>query len=248
MRTLWQHCHVATMADGRYSAIEDAAIVTSAGLIEWIGPRAELAPVEADRTVDLGGAWVTPGLIDCHTHAVFGGNRSGEFEQRLQGVSYAEIAAQGGGIASTVRATRAASIPSSGQSGANNCRLEAGSRAALPIWTLDYIRAAQVAGKGATLISLQHVLPNVANLLIVQATIQFSLGILAEAGLSYVGLGAQPPTPSWGRMLAEAQTMFALAPHVAIVPGLAIVLTVLGLNLLGDGLRDLLDPRLARKR
>ncbi|PTV60824.1 imidazolonepropionase [Pseudomonas putida] len=109
MRTLWQHCHVATMADGRYSAIEDAAIVTSAGLIEWIGPRAELAPIEADRTVDLGGAWITPGLIDCHTHAVFGGNRSGEFEQRLQGVSYAEIAAQGGGIASTVRATRAAS-------------------------------------------------------------------------------------------------------------------------------------------
>ena len=109
MRTVWQHCHVATMAEGRYSAIEDAAIVTCAGLIEWIGPRAELAPVDADRRVDLGGAWVTPGLIDCHTHAVFGGNRSGEFEQRLQGVSYAEIAAQGGGIASTVRATRAAS-------------------------------------------------------------------------------------------------------------------------------------------
>jgi len=109
MRTVWQHCHVATMAEGRYSAIEDAAIVTRAGLIEWIGPRAELAQVDADRTVDLGGAWVTPGLIDCHTHAVFGGNRSGEFEQRLQGVSYAEIAAQGGGIASTVRATRAAS-------------------------------------------------------------------------------------------------------------------------------------------
>ncbi|QJQ22794.1 imidazolonepropionase [Pseudomonas sp. SK] len=109
MTTLWQHCHVATMAEGRYSAIEDAAIVTRDGLIEWIGPRAELAPVEAERTVDLGGAWVTPGLIDCHTHAVFGGNRSGEFEQRLQGVSYAEIAAQGGGIASTVRATRAAS-------------------------------------------------------------------------------------------------------------------------------------------
>ncbi|WP_085614636.1 MULTISPECIES: imidazolonepropionase [unclassified Pseudomonas] len=109
MRTVWQHCHVATMAEGRYSAIEDAAIVTDAGLIEWIGPRVELASVDAVRTVDLGGAWVTPGLIDCHTHAVFGGNRSGEFEQRLQGVSYAEIAAQGGGIASTVRATRAAS-------------------------------------------------------------------------------------------------------------------------------------------
>ena len=109
MRTVWQHCHVATMAEGRYAVIEDAAIVTDGGLIEWIGPRAELASGDAARTVDLGGAWVTPGLIDCHTHAVFGGNRSGEFEQRLQGVSYAEIAAQGGGIASTVRATRAAS-------------------------------------------------------------------------------------------------------------------------------------------
>ena len=117
---------------------------------------------------------------------------------------------------------------------------------ALPLWTLDYIRAAQVAGKDATRISLHHILPNIANLLIVQGTIQFSLGILAEAGLSYVGLGAQPPTPSWGRMLAEAQTMVTLAPHVAIVPGLAIVLTVLGLNLLGDGLRDALDPRLRR--
>ncbi|MCL8299768.1 imidazolonepropionase [Pseudomonas mosselii] len=109
MRTLWQHCHAATMTDGRYAVIEDAAIVTSAGLIEWIGPRADVPSVAADRVVDLDGAWLTPGLIDCHTHAAFGGNRSGEFEQRLQGVSYAEIAAQGGGIASTVRATRAAS-------------------------------------------------------------------------------------------------------------------------------------------
>jgi peptide/nickel transport system permease protein len=120
--------------------------------------------------------------------------------------------------------------------------------AALSLWTLDYIRAAQVAGKGRVLISVEHILPNIANLLIVQGTIQFSLGILAEAGLSYVGLGAQPPTPSWGRMLAEAQTMVTLAPHVAIFPGLAIVFTVLGLNLLGDGLRDHLDPRLRRVR
>lgn len=109
MATLWQQCHVASMVGGSYSIIEDAAIITRAGLIEWIGPRAELAPQADLEAVDLGGAWVTPGLIDCHTHAVFGGNRSGEFEQRLQGVSYAEIAAQGGGIASTVRATRAAS-------------------------------------------------------------------------------------------------------------------------------------------
>ncbi len=114
---------------------------------------------------------------------------------------------------------------------------------ALGLWTLDYIRAARVAGKGTARISAEHILPNIANLLIVQGTIQFSLGILAEAGLSYVGLGAQPPTASWGRMLAEAQTMVTLAPHVALFPGLAIVFTVLGLNLLGDGLRDALDPR-----
>lgn len=117
---------------------------------------------------------------------------------------------------------------------------------ALPLWTLDYIRAAEIAGKNRARISAEHILPNVASLLIVQGTIQFALGILAEAGLSYVGLGAQPPTPSWGRMLAEAQTLATLAPHVAIVPGLAIVLTVLGLNLLGDGLRDALDPKLKR--
>ncbi|WP_447795770.1 imidazolonepropionase [Pseudomonas moraviensis] len=108
MKTLWQHCHVATMANGVYSIIEDAAIVTTGTLIEWIGPRTQLPPGEYPAVNDLQGAWVTPGLIDCHTHTVFGGNRSGEFEQRLQGVSYAEIAAQGGGIASTVRDTREA--------------------------------------------------------------------------------------------------------------------------------------------
>jgi peptide/nickel transport system permease protein len=120
--------------------------------------------------------------------------------------------------------------------------------AALSLWTRDFVLAARVAGKGAAWISVEHILPNLASLLIVQGTIQFSLGILAEAGLSYVGLGAQPPTPSWGRMLAESQTMIALAPWLALVPGLAIVLTVLGLNLMGDGLRDLLDPRVRRAR
>ncbi|MEE4082213.1 imidazolonepropionase [Pseudomonas viridiflava] len=108
MKTLWKNCHIATMAHGKYSIIEDAAIVTSGAYIEWIGPLDQLAEQDAESCVDLGGAWVTPGLIDCHTHTVFGGNRSGEFEQRLQGVSYADIAAAGGGIASTVRATRAA--------------------------------------------------------------------------------------------------------------------------------------------
>ncbi|KAB0564449.1 imidazolonepropionase [Pseudomonas palleroniana] len=108
MKTLWQHCHVATMAHGKYSIIEDAAMVTAGSLIEWIGPRSQAPTADYAQVHDLQGAWVTPGLIDCHTHTVFGGNRSGEFEQRLEGVSYAEIAAKGGGIASTVRATRAA--------------------------------------------------------------------------------------------------------------------------------------------
>jgi peptide/nickel transport system permease protein len=120
--------------------------------------------------------------------------------------------------------------------------------AALSLWTRDYVLAARVAGKGAVRISAEHILPNVTNLLIVQGTIQFSLGILAEAALSYVGLGAQPPIPSWGRMLADSQTMISIAPHMAIFPGMAILLTVLGLNLLGDGLRDMLDPRIRRER
>ena len=108
MKTLWQHCHVATMANGKYSIIEDAAMVTAGSLIEWVGPRSQAPTADYAQVHDLQGAWVTPGLIECHTHTVFGGKRSGEFEQRLEGVSYAEIAAKGGGIASTVRATRAA--------------------------------------------------------------------------------------------------------------------------------------------
>lgn len=120
--------------------------------------------------------------------------------------------------------------------------------AALSLWTRDFILAARVAGKGAARISVEHILPNIFNTLVVQITIQFSLGILAEAALAYVGLGAQPPTPSWGKMLADSQTLVSLAPHLAIIPGLAIVLTVLGLNLMGDGLRDIFDPRLQRSR
>jgi len=120
--------------------------------------------------------------------------------------------------------------------------------AALGLWSRDFVLAARVAGKSSFRISWEHILPNIGNLMIVQGTIQFSLGILAEAALSYIGLGAQPPVASWGRMLADAQTLTALAPHVALVPGLAIVLLVLGLNLLGDGLRDVLDPRLRTVR
>ncbi len=120
--------------------------------------------------------------------------------------------------------------------------------AALSIWKREFILAARSAGKGQFRISLEHVLPNIASMLIVQATIQFALGILAEAGLSYLGLGTQPPMPSWGKMLNEAQTFMHFAPQLAIYPGIAIALTVMGLNLFGDGLRDVLDPKLRRSR
>ena len=82
MKTLWKHCHVASMAQGKYSIIEDAAIVTSGACIEWIGPQAQLVESNYESVVDLNGAWVTPGLIDCHTHTVFGGNRSGRWRHR----------------------------------------------------------------------------------------------------------------------------------------------------------------------
>ncbi|MDM0120676.1 ABC transporter permease [Variovorax arabinosiphilus] len=116
------------------------------------------------------------------------------------------------------------------------------------IWSREYIAAARACGKGGFAITMQHVLPNISAVLIVQITIRFAIAILAEAALSYLGLGTQPPQPSWGRMLSEAQTMMFQAPLLAVFPGLAIALSVLGLNLLGDGLRDLLDPRLARAR
>ncbi len=116
------------------------------------------------------------------------------------------------------------------------------------VWSRDYILAARACGRSRWAITWEHVLPNILPMLIVQATIQFAIAILAEAALSYLGLGTQPPQPSWGRMLSEAQTLMFEAPLLAIWPGLAIALAVLGLNLLGDGLRDWLDPRLARAR
>ena len=120
--------------------------------------------------------------------------------------------------------------------------------AANAVWAREFVLASRAAGFGPLRITLDHVLPNIASVLIVQATISFATAILAEAALSYLGLGTQPPQPSWGRMLNEAQTMLFQAPMLAVYPGVAIALSVLGLNLMGDGLRDLLDPRLARRR
>jgi peptide/nickel transport system permease protein len=116
------------------------------------------------------------------------------------------------------------------------------------IWAREFVLAARACGKGKFRITIEHVLPNILSILIVQATTQFALAILAEAGLSYLGLGTQPPRPSWGRMLNDAQSLLFQSPSLAVYPGLAIAIAVLGLNLLGDGLRDLFDPRLSRER
>ncbi|HEY1722288.1 MAG TPA: ABC transporter permease [Magnetospirillaceae bacterium] len=116
------------------------------------------------------------------------------------------------------------------------------------IWAREYTTAARAAGKSRARITIDHVLPNILSALTVQGTIQFANAILWEASLSYLGFGTQPPHPSWGRMLNDAQAHMFDAPWLAIYPGVAIMLAVLGLNLLGDGLRDLLDPRLVRSR
>lgn len=120
--------------------------------------------------------------------------------------------------------------------------------AALTVFQLDFVSAARSYGRGNAFIFVRHVLPNIASVLIVQMTILFALAILAEAALSFLGIGTQPPTPSWGRSLRDAQTFLQLSPRLAIWPGVAIALTVLGFNLLGDGLRDALDPRLEVRR
>jgi len=111
------------------------------------------------------------------------------------------------------------------------------------LWARDFVKAAQALGRGRWAVTFLHVLPNVAPLLVVQATVRFGVAILAEAALSYLGLGAQPPQPSWGRMLSEAQTLMGNAPWLAFYPGASIALAVLGVSMLGDGLRDFLDPR-----
>jgi peptide/nickel transport system permease protein len=118
----------------------------------------------------------------------------------------------------------------------------------LSVWERDYIMAARAAGRSDFSITFRHVLPNITAPLIIQGTVQFAVAILAEAGLSYLGLGTQPPKASWGQMLQEAQTFMGASPGLAIFPGLAIALAVLGFNLLGDGLRDTLDPKMIRVR
>jgi ABC-type dipeptide/oligopeptide/nickel transport system permease subunit len=113
----------------------------------------------------------------------------------------------------------------------------------LSLKSREYVQAARALGVGHTAIMVRHLLPNALGPLLVAATIGVGSNMVAEAGLSFLGLGAQSPTLSWGAMLADGQTFLVTAPWVAIFPGLALLLAVLGVNLLGDGLRDLLDPR-----
>ena len=145
----------------------------------------------------------------------------------------------GAGIANSILAIGIFNVPIF-------ARVTRGSAKAL--WARDFVLAARATGRGPLGITWVHVLPNLLSLLIVQATIQFANAILWEAALSYLGFGTVPPQPSWGRMLSDAQAQLFRAPWLALPPGLAIVLAVLGLNLLGDGLRDRLDLRLARRR
>jgi peptide/nickel transport system permease protein len=118
----------------------------------------------------------------------------------------------------------------------------------LQIMKTEYAMAARAAGRSPFAIGLRHVLPNVTSLITIQASVSFAIAVLAEAALSFLGFGTPPPTPSWGRMLQESQELLWSAPRMAVFPGIAIALAVLGFNLLGDGLRDRFDPKLEDRR
>ena len=113
----------------------------------------------------------------------------------------------------------------------------------LSLREIDFVKAATSTGQSRTMVMLRHVLPNLTSILIIQVTLSLSWAVLTEASLSFLGLGAPPPTPSLGSMIFEARTLVYLAPWTMLAPGVIVVLLVVGLNLLGDGLRDTLDPR-----
>ena len=150
-------------------------------------------------------------------------------------LALAVVAALGSGIVNLMIAIAVADIP-------NYARVVRSS--VLTIRTADYIEAAGAVGAGTARILGRHIIPNVLGPIIVQCTLGIGSSILNAAGLSYIGLGVQAPRPEWGNMLSEAREFIQAAPHLIIIPGIFLALTVLALNLLGDGLRDALDPRL----
>jgi imidazolonepropionase len=171
---LWTNLDVATMAEG-YGAVEDAAIAVAGDHIAWVGPRRELPANAARVTHDGGGRWVTPGLIDCHTHLVFAGERWREFELRLQGVSYRDIARQGGGIVSTVAATRQAS----------EAGLLAGARARLARFLAEGVTTIEVkSGYGLELESERKML---------RVARQLGRELPVDVRASFLGAHALPP-------------------------------------------------------
>ncbi len=227
------------------------------GAAHWLGTDpfgrdvASLLMVGARNSILVGVIAVSIGLLAGTTLGLIAAARRGWVEElimRLSDFTFAfpailsaimMTAVFGAGIVNSIIAIGIFNIPTF-------ARITRASANAL--WSREFVLAARACGKGAWSITFDHVLPNILSVLTVQVTIRFAIAILAEAALSYLGLGTQPPQPSWGRMLAEAQTLLFQAPLLAVFPGVAIALAVLGLNLLGDGLRDLLDPRLARKR
>ncbi|MEU3272137.1 ABC transporter permease [Saccharomonospora sp. NPDC006951] len=118
----------------------------------------------------------------------------------------------------------------------------------LQVMSTEYVLAARAGGRSRPWIAVRHVLPNISGIALVQSSVSFAIAVLAEAALSFLGFGTAPPTPSWGRMLQESQELLAVDPRLALVPGAAIAIAVLGFNLLGDGLRDRFDPRLEVRR
>jgi peptide/nickel transport system permease protein len=117
----------------------------------------------------------------------------------------------------------------------------------LQVMSTEYVLAARSGGRSRPFVARRHVLPNIAGLVIVQCSVSFAIAVLAEAALSFLGFGTRPPTPSWGRMLQESQELLTVQPRLALVPGVAIAVAVLGFNILGDGLRDRFDPRWERR-
>ena len=150
-------------------------------------------------------------------------------------LALAVVAALGKGVINLMIAIAVADIP-------NYARVVRSS--VLTIRNADYVEAASAAGAGTGRILARHIIPNVLGPIIVQCTLGIGSSILNAAGLSYIGLGVESPRPEWGNMLAEAREFIQSAPHLIIIPGVFLALTVLALNLLGDGLRDALDPRL----
>ena len=237
--------------------IDMAAKLQAPGSAHWLGTDpfgrdvASLLLVGARNSILVGVIAVGIGLLIGASLGLLAAAKRGWVEElimRLADFSFAfpailsaimMTAVFGAGIVNSIIAIGIFNIP-------NFARITRAS--AVAVWSREFVLAARACGKGPLAITIDHVLPNISSALIVQTTIRFAIAILAEAALSYLGLGTQPPQPSWGRMLAEAQTLLFQAPLLAVFPGVAIVLAVLGLNLLGDGLRDLMDPRLARKR